>query len=229
MKRLILSILAFGAVATIAGCSSSSSSSSSASSGSASVRSSTFCVGNIRIDKASANVSSIDGFVTVLKANKSALDDMANNLPSGKVGTEARQTVDAAREAISTGNTTAIQNLPSTYGGDIDSYCGVDGAGNPLPAYYATGKETTFCKNFLPVYEAASNATSEAGTLASLEANKAQVAMLATEVSSLPSSIRDKAQQTVTSAQTAINENSTAALQQNGDANDVALYCGQNQ
>lgn len=230
MRKMFLTggaVMALGMAAGIAGCSSSAPSSAAI----AASRKTAFCEGNIRIDKASANVNSAAEFLTVLKDHESALSAMDKNLPSGSLGTEARQEIDAAHEAISAGNANPLNNAPSNAGGDIDTYCGVDGNGNPLPSYFATGKGSTFCSGFLPIYEAVGNATSTAGVLAALDANKAQVAQLATEVSGLPSSIKAQATATVNKAQTAIAENSAASLRGNGSgpAASVALFCGQNE
>lgn len=229
MRKMFLTgaaVMALGMAAGIAGCSSGPSAAATAAS-----RKSAFCEGNIKIDKASANVSSAAGFLSVLKGHESALSVMDRNLPSGTLGTEARQEISAAHAAISAGNANPLNNVPSNAGGDIDTYCGVDGNGNPLPSYFATGKGTTFCSGFLPIYEAVGNATSAAGVLAALDANKVQVAQVATEVSGLPSSIKAQATATVDKAQTAIAENSAASLKGNGNgsAASVALYCGQNQ
>ena len=228
MRKVFLTgaVLALGTAGGLAGCSSSPSAAATAA-----ARKTAFCGGNIKIDKASANVNSLAGFVTVLKEHKSALSTMDKNLPSGSVGTEAHQEIAAAHSAISSGNTNALNNLPSSAGGDIDTYCGVDGSGDPLPAYFATGKGTTFCTGFLPIYQAVGNASSAAQVLAALESNKAQITQLATELSGLPSSIKTQATAMVTKVQTAITENSAASLNQNGNgpAASVALYCGQNQ
>ena len=228
MRKVFLTgaVLALGTAGGLAGCSSSPSAAATAA-----ARKTAFCGGNIKIDKASANVNSLAGFMTVLKEHKSALSTMDKNLPSGSVGTEAHQEIAAAHSAISSGNTNALNNLPSSAGGGIDTYCGVDGSGDPLPAYFATGKGTTFCTGFLPIYQAVGNASSAAQVLAALESNKAQIAQLATELSGLPSSIKTQATAMVTKVQTAITENSAASLNQNGNgpAASVALYCGQNQ
>ena len=190
-----------------------------------------FCAANEKIDKASANVNSAAGFLTVLKDHKSAISAMDKNLPSGTLGTEARQEIAAAHAAIASGNANDINNVPSSAGGDLDTYCGVDGSGDPLPAYFATGKGGTFCSTFIPIYEAVGNATTPAATLATLEAHKTQIAQLATDVSGLPTSIKSKASAAVSNAQTAIAENSVTPLNGNGNgpAAAVALYCGQNQ
>lgn len=190
-----------------------------------------FCAGNLKIDKAGATVNSNAGFLKVLKDNKAALSAMHKNLPSGTVGTDARKEIAAAQAAIASGNVNDLNTVPSSAGGDIDTYCGVDGSGSPLPKYFATGKGSSFCATFLPIYQAVSNANSSAGALAAMVANKAQIAQLAIEVSGLPASIKAKASATVTMAQTAITENSAASLKGNGSgpAPAVALYCGQNQ
>jgi hypothetical protein len=189
-----------------------------------------FCAGNVKIDKAGANVNSEAGFLTVLKHNKAALSAMGKNLPSGTVGTDARKEIAAAQKAIASGNVNDLNTVPQSAGGDIDTYCGVDGNGNALPSYFATGKGSSFCATFLPIFAAVGNANGPAGALAALEANKTQIAQLATEVSGLPASIQAKANATVTMAQTAITQNSAASLNGNGNgpAPAVALYCGQN-
>jgi hypothetical protein len=190
-----------------------------------------FCAGNLKIDKAGASVNSNAGFLTVLKHNKSALSTMDKNLPSGTVGTDARKEIAAAQAAIASGNVNDLNNVPSSAGGDIDTYCGVDGEGDPLPTYFATGKGSSFCSTFIPIFEAVGNANGPAAVLAALDANKAQIAQLATEVTGLPASIKAKASATVSKAQTAITQNSAASIQGNGNgsAAAVALYCGQNQ
>ncbi len=230
MRKLFLTgsaMLALGMTAGIAGCSSSSPSAATT----AAARKTAFCGANIKIDKASANVTSDAGFLTVLKDNKSDISVMEKNLPSGTLGTEARQEIDAAHAAITSGNVNDLNSVPSSAGGDIDTYCGVNGNGAALPAYFATGKGGTFCTGFVPIYQAVSNATSSASVLAALEAAKTQIAQLATEVPGLPTSIKTQAGAVVTKAQTAITENSAASLKGNGNgpAAAVALYCGQNQ
>jgi hypothetical protein len=225
-KQFLAGLAALSLGIGMAGCSSSSSSSATAT---AATRKTAFCGGNIKIDRAAANVTSNAGFVTVLKDNKSDLSVMADNLPPGTVGTHARQTIAIAREAIASGNANDLNNLPS--GGDIDTYCGVNGNGEPLPNYFAAGKGTSFCSTFIPIYEAAGNATSASAVLAVLDSYKAQIAQLATEVSGLPASIKAKASAAVANAQTAITTSSTASLKGsgNGPAAAVGLYCGENE
>jgi len=219
-----LAVLALGM--GFASCSNSSSSSATTT---AATRKAAFCGGNIKIDKAGANVTSNAGFLAVLKDNKSALSAMADNLPPGTVGTDARQEVTEARKAVATNNVNVLNN--ATPSGDIDTYCGVDGNGDPLPAYFSTGKGTSFCTTFLPIFQAVGNANGPTAVLAVFNADKAQVAQLATEVSGLPASIKAEASTTVSKAQAAVTEQNAAAIQGNGSgaATQVALYCGQNE
>jgi hypothetical protein len=191
-----------------------------------------FCGGNITIDKASANVDSNAGFLTVLKQHKSALSAMDKNLPSGAVGTEARDEVAAAQAAIASGNVSDLNTVPASAGGDIDTYCGVDPNGQALPSYFGKGKATAFCSTFLPIYEAVSNAPSAAARTAAFTGHEAQINQLASELSTLPKSIKAKATTTVTKAQAAIKSNNSASATTgsgSGAATYVALYCGQNQ
>jgi len=190
-----------------------------------------FCGGNITIDKASANVDTNAGFLKVLEHHKSALSTMEKNLPSGTLGTEARDEIAAAQAAVASGNVNDLNNAPSSAGGDIDTYCGVNGNGDPLPAYFGTGKATAFCSTFLPIYQAVSNAPNAAGVLAALTSHQSQVSQLASELSTLPKSIKAKATATVDKAQTVITTKNPALIKGNGNgsASYVALYCGQNE
>ena len=86
----------------------------------------------------------------------------------------------AAQAAVVSGNVEPPQQLPS--GADIDTYCGVDGSGNPLPKYFATGKGSSFCTTFLPIFQAVGSAGTPAAVLAALDANKTQIALLATSI-----------------------------------------------
>jgi hypothetical protein len=191
-----------------------------------------FCGGNIAIDKASTKVDSNAGFLNVLKQHRSALSAMDKNAPSGTVGTEARDEVAAAQAAIASGNVSDLNTVPESAGGDIDTYCGVGTNGQALPSYFSKGKATAFCSTFLPIYEAVSNAPNAAARTAAFTAHQAQIDQLASELSTLPKSIKAKATTTVTKAQTAIRSNNSASATTgsgSGAAAYVALYCGQNQ
>jgi hypothetical protein len=189
---------------------------------------SAFCGANDSIDRGSANITSNAGFLAFLKKHTHDLAILQKNAPPGAVGQTVQQVVSGAETAITSNNANALDNLPS--GGAIDTYCGVDGEGNPLPTYFNKGTGTQFCSTFLPIFEAVGNAPNAAGRLAALTADKSQVSQLASELSTVPKSIKAKATYVVDKAQTAITTNNQAVLKAtNGSAADVALYCGQNQ
>jgi hypothetical protein len=188
-----------------------------------------FCAANDSIDRASASVTSNAGFLTVLKSHSHDLLVMQENAPPGALGQLVNQVVKVAEKAISSNNPSLFNSLPN--GAGIDTYCGVNGNGQPLPGYFGTGKTTAFCSTFVPLYEAAGNASSAAGVLAALTAHKAQISKLASELSTLPASIKAKATAAVHNVQKAILSNSVKFLGGNGNgpASYVALYCGLNE
>jgi hypothetical protein len=185
-----------------------------------------FCAANDSIDRASANVNSAAAFLAVLKTHTHDLTIMKENAPAGGLGQLARQLVNDALAAVSSNSVTELNNLPD--GGAVDTYCGVDGNGKPLPKYFGTGKTTAFCSTFLPIYQAVGNATDSAGVLAALTANQAQISQLASELPTLPTSIKAEATATVDKAQAAITTQTMTQGNGNGPATDVALYCGEN-
>jgi hypothetical protein len=189
-----------------------------------------FCGANDSIDRASVNVNSNAGFLAVLKKHTHDLTVLKENAPTGAMGQIVNETVSEAEAAISSNNANELNNIPG--GGNIDTYCGVNGNGAPLPSYFGAGKTTTFCSTFLPIFAAVSNAPNAAGREAALTAHQAQINQLASELSTLPKSIKAKATATVAKAQAAIKSGSPASATTgngSGAASDVALYCGQNQ
>jgi hypothetical protein len=190
---------------------------------------SAFCAANDALDKASANVTSNAGFLAVLKANASELKILKENAPPGSLGKLVQQSITIADEAVAANNANDLNNLPS--GGAIDTYCGVQGDGQPLPKYFNTGSKTTFCKTFIPLFQAVGGATTDQGLLAVLDSHKSVVEQLGVEASSLPSTIVVDAQAALIKVFSAIVENSTNPLNLdgNGPGQDVAMFCGQNQ
>lgn len=189
-----------------------------------------FCSANDSIDRASANVDSNAGFLAVLKKHSHDLTVLKENAPPGALGQTVNQVVTEAEAAVSANNANDLNNLPD--GASIDTYCGVNGNGAPLPSYFGAGKTTTFCSTFIPVYQATQNASSKAAVLPILAAHKTQIDQLASELSTLPKSIKAKATAAVDKAQKAIATNNPSAIgggNGNGPASYVALYCGQNQ
>lgn len=188
-----------------------------------------FCGANDSIDRASANVDSNAGFLAVLKKHTHDLTVLKQNAPPGAMGQTVKEVVTEAEAAIFSNDANDLNKIPS--GGNIDTYCGVNGNGAPLPSYFGAGKTTTFCSTFLPVFQSVSNAQGAAAVLSTLTADKTQISQLASELSKLPKSIKAQATITVDKAQAAIESNNAAAIKGNGSgsASYVALYCGQNQ
>jgi hypothetical protein len=190
-----------------------------------------FCAANDSIDKAGANVNSASGFLAVLKAKRGALAAMEKNAPAGKIGKEVRALVKAALAAIAKNNANLLNN-PSLNGGDIDTYCGVDGSGHPLPAYFAAGKGSSFCSVSNAISAGTQNATDAAGVLTFLAGHQSLITQYASYLPSLPSPIQSDAQTLVTTAQSAISTNNPNLLGTKTVSQDsmaVQLYCGQNQ
>ena len=199
-------------------------------SGAVHVSKSAFCGANESIDRASANVTSEAGFLAALKTHAHDLTVLEKNAPPGALGQLVKHVVSGAEAAVSSNNANDLNNLPN--GADIDTYCGVNGDGQALPAYFGTGKTTAFCSTFLPIFDAVSNAPTNAGREAAFTAHQTQIDQLASELSTLPKAIRAKASAAVTKAQAAIKSNNPALATSgkgSGAAGYVALYCGQNQ
>ena len=220
---LVLSVLAPGFVAWTAFGASSAGAAVYASKGA-------FCGANDSIDRASANVNSSAGFLAVLKSHKSDVAALKKNAPSGSLGQQVLEAYNTAEAAIASNNPNDLNNVPS--GGAIDTYCDVDGQGKPLPSYFNKGTGSTFCSTFVPIWQGTQNASNKAGVLSVLTANQAQISQAATELATLPKSIKAKATATISRAQKAIATKNPSALgggNGGGPASYVALYCGQNQ
>jgi hypothetical protein len=182
-----------------------------------------FCAADDTIDRDTVNADSEAGFVKALKAHRHQIDTMKANLPSGSVGQDAKKLVNIAESVIVGGKPNQFFAAAGNSSVAI-TYCGVQGNGRPRP-------ETVFSKTFVPIFEAASNATSDAATLSAATAYQTQLNQLASELSTLPKAIKAQATDAVQTAQSAISSKSAAPLtsEANNSAADVALYCGQNE
>ena len=186
-----------------------------------------FCSANVAIDRASANVTSATTFLAALQAHKQDLTTMLKNAPPGPVGKLAKQLVNGAETALATHNPNVLATL---HGGPVDTYCGVDGSGNPLPPYFDKGKQSAFCSNFLPIYLGVGNSTSDAQILSAFTTHQAQLAQLGADASKVPDSLKTAATTMVNTSKEIISSKNLSLVQ--GLASPVgklALYCGQNQ
>ncbi len=187
-----------------------------------------FCSANDAIDRASVPAMTNDQYLAVLKANSRELAVMKQNLPPGKLGRVALQLINQANAAISSNNANNAHDLGAS--GQLDTYCRVNGDGQPLPPYFDRGNGTAFCKGFLPIFDGVTKAPNAAGILAVFNSHKAVVSQLASEVSRLPKSIRAKATATTNEAKAIIAANNpeTVSLEALTPALPVAVYCGRN-
>jgi hypothetical protein len=221
MKKMTITtliVLAMALVAGLSGCSSSTETL---------AQKSALCGADVAIDKASLNTNSLEEFIGVLKTHRAQVETIKHNLPPGEIGEEIGRIVNAMEQAIAKNSSAPFSSIEN--GQDFDTYCGVDGNGDPLPSDFAAGRGTKFCNGFAFVYQGITAATTPAGALSALVSSKGQVDQLAAELPSLPSSIQSQASATVGAAQSAIAQNDSAAmLKVAGPATHVALYCGQN-
>ena len=192
---------------------------------------SVFCVDNVKLDKGFANIQNSSDALNAMKANQSVIDEMAAHLPPGTVGSEANQVLTAVREAIAKNDVNVLASLNNGYGADIDTYCGVDTNGDPLPADFAKGKGTSLCNADASLSNGVGNASDSTAALAYLRAHQSQIDTFAGSVSSLPSSVQSAAQTLVSTSRTAITSNDPSGLDGQSfqdAANAVDLYCGIN-
>jgi len=215
-----LVLLWFGLLAGVTGCSSGTATGPAA-------QKSAFCSANTSLDKAGQNANSPAQILALLKAHKADLTTMSQNLPGGTLRSEAASLVNAETAAVASDNANQL-NYPASTHPDLDTYCGEDGNGKPLPAYFAQGKSGSFCSTFIAIQSAISNTRPDpADILQVLIERKAEVATLASEVAGLPSTIRTQATSLIEDDLAAIASNSTSPIQ-NSSGDQVSLYCGIN-
>jgi hypothetical protein len=211
----------------VAACSSNSSSPTTTAS--ATTSKAVFCGFNATLDKAGSSVTSASDFLNVLKANKAAIDGLANNLPNDSIKTQAQALINAARTAVANNSTSGLSDPSlSADGAALDTYCGVQGDGSPLPANFGTGKGSGFCADEAAISAGLGNAATPADAITFLKANQAKINDFAANI---PAAVQSDAQSLVTAAQAAVAANDgtliqTQAVQTAG--NNVDLYCGVN-
>lgn len=191
-----------------------------------------FCGYNTALDKGSSSVSSEADFLAYLKANKTLLDNLAKSVPNDSIKAQATALIHAAQAAVAANNVNAL-NDPSISGNGaaIDTYCGTQGDGTPLPANFAAGKGTPLCTANATLSGGAGNAATPADELAFLVANQATINAFAAGIPSAPSDIQTAANTLVTTTKAAIaanDPNPMGAQAFQEAANTVDLYCGVN-
>jgi hypothetical protein len=222
--------LVSAAAVGVAACSSSSSSSTTTA---AATNSKTvFCGYNTTLDKGSASVSSEADFLTYLKANKTVLDNLGKSIPNDSIKAQATALFNAAEKAVANNDINALNDPALSAGGAaIDTYCGTQGDGTPLPANFAAGKGTPLCAAEATLSAGAGNAATPAASLAFLAANQATINAFAAALPGAPSDIQTDGNTLVTTTKAAIAANDPNQLGSQAfqtASNAVDLYCGVN-
>ncbi len=229
---------ALTAAVALAGCSSSTHSSAQGAAGAgatsttaaASAAKSAFCSADTALDRAQSGVTSAAQEVQALKAHASlatSLGNDASGISDPTVATAARQIDAAVAKALSSGSA----NFPPSISADastVNTFCGVQYNGAPLPAYFAAGKNLPACAKYATLNNQLRNATSAQEYLSLIESNQTEITKL---VSEAPASIKGQAETVKTAADQAVSQKSLAPLQTasaNQATGDVQLYCGIN-
>jgi hypothetical protein len=192
-----------------------------------------FCADNVRLDKAFPSVTTSPSQVlAVLKANQATINDMAKHYPSGAIGSESREDVNASLSAIATNNIAPVVS-PTVMkdGADLDTYCGVDTNGNPLPAYFGQGKGNGFCNAYAAIETGLLHAPNSAAAISFLKLDQADVNVFNSGIPSLPSAVQTDAQTLQSAANAALSANNSSPLLTPAVVNAatrVDLYCGVN-
>jgi len=225
---LLVGLLAVGAAA----CGSSTPKKTASSTAASAGNKAAFCNADIDIDKASQNTTSMAGFLSLLKSHQADLTAIKNDGPAS-IHSQAQALVATAEKAIADNNPNEINSSAGNNdGAAVDTFCNVDGSGNPLPSYFGTGKGTAFCSVADQINQGTNAATGAPQVMAFLAAHQNLVNEFATDLSTLPVKQKAEAQYLVTTTRAAISSNNPTALGASttaSDSEDIQLYCGQNQ
>ncbi len=252
MRRVVTTVVGLLLIGGLAACSSSSKSSSSSSSSSAVATTqaptttlgttpsgiaigggagSQFCTDVTNLDKALSSAQTPDAVATALKGQTSTISDMESNLPSGTAGQEGKVVADAMTAAATSGDGNKLigDTTVAADGADMDTYCGQDGDGKPLPADFGQGTSTDACTHFDKINAAVSKATTADQVNAAIQASADDITAFSNDVSTLPSNLASEGQLLVTTAKAGDGNAFLNPSQQVGAAvQDISLYCGHN-
>ena len=117
--------------------------------------------GNLKIDKAGANVNSLAGFLTVLKDHQAALSAM-ESCPLGPLAATHERLL-AAQSAISSGNANALNNPPRRRWG-CRHVLRSRRKRRPSARILRNRQGNCFCTGFLPILQAVGDAIYAAGS-----------------------------------------------------------------
>ena len=190
-----------------------------------------FCNADIDLDRAGSSASSMQAFLTVLKNHPADLSALKNDAPAA-VRSQAQTLVAAADQAMARNDPSGLDTAAtSNAGGAVDTFCGVDGSGKPLPSYFGAGKGSAFCSVEAQINQATTTAQGPQQILAFLSSHQDLVNQFSTDSASLPAAQKAEAQQLVSTARTAISSNDATPLGSDATisaSTDLSVYCGQN-
>jgi hypothetical protein len=132
------------------------------------------------------------------------------------------------RSAVSTA-TISFTSAQSADAAAVDTYCGVQGDGNPLPSYFDQGQATSECAQYAAIDTKLAGSTTVAEALSSIESEKAGIDALAATAALV---IQRSALTIASNVNTAISEQSVTPLESSSETQAVtaiSLYCGINQ
>ena len=234
-KSPVLAALAF--TAGLAGCSSSTHSSAPGPAGPAATSTtvataakSSLCSADIALDKAQVGITSAAQELQVLKAQAplvTSLGTAAAGIPDGTVAAAAEQIHAAVEHALSSGSANFAANISSDASA-VNTYCGVQYNGSPLPAYFAAGRDSPACARYAALNNQLGRAGSPQAYLSLIESNQAEITRLVTQA---PATIKSRAETLETAVGQAVRQKSLAPLQAPSATratSDVQLYCGIN-
>ncbi len=189
-----------------------------------------FCGYNTQLVKAGSNVTSAADFLTALKANSAAIVALAKNIPNDNIRPDAQAIADAYSSAITSNSASALGGPSLDKAAlSVDTYCGVQTNGTPLPADFAAGKGTAFCADLAALNTGLTSAANSADAIAFLKANQAKLDDLAAHI---PSAVKTDAESLVSAARAAVASNDASQIEgllTSAAAKSPNLYCGSNQ
>ncbi|MGH9121835.1 MAG: hypothetical protein ACRDYC_07790 [Acidimicrobiales bacterium] len=250
MRRWMLTfpVLALAVVGGVAGCGSSPNSSGQGSSshggsgtttttlfGTGAGKEFAFCGFWDQVDQEIANATSPSQSFQIVKANPGIVADLAGTVPVGAVSSVINPYVTALQTGLQAGSFNDITRSSTLMMDriEIDTYCGVDGKGTILPAYFDAGAASEVCQSYVPFENAVDLANSAKAVASAIRNHSSQLAKFTAETSQLPGTLAAEGQVVATVANHVKSTgnggeilNATTALAT--DTSDVQLYCGVN-
>jgi hypothetical protein len=188
-----------------------------------------FCQDNAMLSKESASATSSADFVSILRTDTAAVNGFAHNIPSAGIRSDAEKLVAATRSSLASNNASAF-NAPDVVaaGAHVDTYCGQQSDGSPLPKNFAAGRGTAFCTVEATITTGLEGSATPAAAVTFLKNN---TTALDTFVAKTPVAEQSDAQSLLSAARSAVTQNDGTKILTQATAsvlNSLDLYCGVN-